>query len=70
MPTKKTHAEYINACLRACKLSATDDYKGCTVNVNALVSKVDGFPEITGYVVSDWYSSESTVAQFRNGKEV
>ena len=40
----------------------------CTVNINAVCGLVNGKPEIVTFRISDWYSSEATVATFTMGE--
>jgi hypothetical protein len=57
---------FAEACEQACVRSLK---YGCTVHVNCYVVLYNGEPAIGGFRCDDWYSSDSTVATYSNGKE-
>lgn len=56
------------ALARAKALSLTVLYTGCSVHVQAVISRVQGVPTITGYRLDD-FCSDATVATIVNGEE-
>jgi hypothetical protein len=59
---------YAASVVQAQQRTLTEEYKGCTVHVNALVQLRDGVPQIVGFSVSDW-SGDNTVGSYCNGHE-
>lgn len=58
---------YMDGCARARQRSLTSDYRGCSVHLNVVITRRDGYPQITGYTLSDW-CDDSTVDTFVNGE--
>jgi hypothetical protein len=60
-----TKQEYESVLARAKERSRT---QACTLHVNAQVSVREGLPSVVHLVITDWYSSEATVATYSHGE--
>lgn len=47
---------------------ARSELDACTLHVNATVRMSMGYPVVTALTISDWYSSDATIATFTNGR--
>jgi hypothetical protein len=59
---------YVEACVQARARSLQPDYKGCAVHLCAVITRKLGYPQITGYTLSDWYD-DSVVDTYVNGHQ-
>ena len=51
------------------KARIQSELEECTLYVNATVRMSMGYPVVTALTISDWYSSDATIATFTNGQE-
>ena len=50
------------------KARAQSELDECTLHVNATVRMSMGYPVVAELTISDWYSSDATIATFTNGR--
>lgn len=62
-------AEWEKALQMAEERSLSPEYRGCSVHLNCAVQVVDGCPEITNFMLSDW-TDDSTLRTFVNGRSM